>query len=143
MLSIGIIAGQWLNHRLIESLGPVVTAYRAALMVFVVAMCILVAVVTGAISLVLFSTLMLVFNFFYLVVFSNFLSLCLDPHGAQAGTASAMYGFSSYVGGALLSIIIGMVADGDLLKWSVCFAALALTIAMGARHWAVNVSQQE
>ena len=138
VLSIGIIAGQWLNHRLIESLGPVVTAYRASLMVLVVAMCILVAVVSGAISLVIFSTLMLVFNFFYLVVFSNFLSLCLDPHGAQAGTASAMYGFSSYVGGAILSIIIGMVAAGDLLKWSICFTVLALIIAMGARHWATR-----
>ncbi len=138
VLSIGIIAGQLLNHRLIKSLGAVVTAYRAALMVFIVTLCLLAFIATGAISLILFSVLMLVFNFFYLVVFSNFLSLCMDPHGTRAGTASAMYGFSSFVGGAVLSMVIGFAADGDILRWAFCFMVLALTIAMGARHWAVN-----
>jgi len=141
VLSIGIIAGQWLNHRLIESLGAIATAYRASVMVFIVALGLLAFVVTGTINLVIFSALMLAFNFFYLVVFSNFLSLCLDPHGARAGTASAMYGFTSFAGGALLSIIIGSLADGNILRWSICFGALALVIMMGARHWAVNLPE--
>lgn len=139
--SIGIIAGQWLNHRLIESLGPEVTAYRASIALFVVAVSILFLSITGSINLLTFSVLMLVFNTFYLVVFANFLSLCMNPHGVRAGTASAMYGFSSYVGGAILSIIVGLIADGGIVKWSMCFSALALIIMIGARHWSTKLVQ--
>jgi len=139
--SIGIIAGQWLNHRLIANLGSEVTAFRASISLFIVATGIFFLSVIGAINLLLFSILMLVFNTFYLVVFANFLSLCMDPHAARAGTASAIYGFSSYIGGALLSVVVGLLADGGIVRWAMCFSVLALVIMLGARHWSTRVSQ--
>jgi DHA1 family bicyclomycin/chloramphenicol resistance-like MFS transporter len=135
LLSIGIIAGQWLNHRLIESLGAVTTAYRAAAVLFAVALCIFASIAAGMINIIVFSVLMLVFNFFYLVVVSNFLSLSMDPHASRAGSASAVFGFSSYVGGALLAMLVGFIAGADIAIWSVCFCVLALIIMLGARHW--------
>jgi DHA1 family bicyclomycin/chloramphenicol resistance-like MFS transporter len=135
LASIGIIAGQWVNHRLIATLGTEVTACRATVLLFMVAVTIFLAVAGKLMSIYLFSALMLIFNLAYLVVYANFLSLCLDPHAAQAGTASAMYGFTSYVVGAILSIGVGFIADGDFLRWSLCFSALALVVMVGAWRW--------
>jgi len=133
--SIGIVFGQVINHRLIASHGVVRTAYYAAMMIFLVTTVILISILTATINVIIFSVLMLLFNFFYLVVYANFLSLSLDPHAARAGMASAVFGFTSYIGGALMSIAVGAFADGSMVRWAWCFSTLALTIVVGTRLW--------
>jgi DHA1 family bicyclomycin/chloramphenicol resistance-like MFS transporter len=46
---------------------------------------------------------------------SNFNSLAMEPLGHVAGTASAVLGFMSTVGGALIGVAIGQAFDGTAL----------------------------
>ena len=130
--SIGIILGQYFNHYLISALGSVVATVVGGLVIAVTALVIWVCAVIGILNEVLFSILMFAFATSYLIVFSNIVSLTLDPHAQRAGTASAMFGFTSYIVGSLIAAAINFITNENVIRWSSCFLLLALVIAVGA-----------
>ncbi|WP_455271519.1 multidrug effflux MFS transporter [Rhizobium herbae] len=82
-------------------------------------------------SYVLFSILLM----FFAVIATNFTAISLEPMGHLAGTATAITGFVSTTGGALLGGLVGQMFNGTVQPLFAGFAAFgALTIV--ATFWA-------
>jgi DHA1 family bicyclomycin/chloramphenicol resistance-like MFS transporter len=82
-------------------------------------------------SYVLFSVLLM----FFAVIATNFTAISLEPMGHLAGTATAITGFVSTTGGALLGGLVGQMFNGTVQPLFAGFAVFgALTIA--ATFWA-------
>ena len=133
--SVGIVFGQIANLFLIRKLGVVSTAKIGAAIVCATCLCILIAVFNGVLTDRLMTVLMMAFHTSYLILYSNFVSLTLDPHARRAGAAAAAFGFGSYMGGSVLAALITWVANEQLSRWSVCFFVLSAVIAVGVWFW--------
>jgi DHA1 family bicyclomycin/chloramphenicol resistance-like MFS transporter len=81
---------------------------------------------TGFLPLWLFFTLLAIIMFSFGWASSNMNSLSMEPLGAVAGTASAVFGFIQTVGGALIGGYIGLLFNGTTIP------AAAGYFAMGA-----------
>jgi DHA1 family bicyclomycin/chloramphenicol resistance-like MFS transporter len=57
---------------------------------------------------------------------SNFNSLAMEPLGHVAGTASAVLGFMSTVGGSIIGVIIGQAFDGTALPMVAGFFSVSI-----------------
>lgn len=133
--SIGIVLGQFVNHYLISVLGSVVATVFGGLVIAVTSLIIWLCAITGTLNEMNFTVLMFAFGSSYLIVFSNVVSLILDPHAQRAGTASAMFGFTSYGVGSLMAGAITFVTDSNVSRWSFCFLLIALVIAGGTIYY--------
>jgi len=133
--SVGIIAGQILNHKLIRSYGAVRAAQTGALIVVGTSFLILVAVFTSLLTDVMMTLLMLAFHTSFLIIYANIASLVLGPHRERAGTAAAIFGFTGYVLGSLLAGLITFIAGEALSRWSICFFLIALFIFLSTFFW--------
>ena len=133
--AIGIIVGQIIYHRLIALIGVLPSALLASTVIAVTAAVILVASLTHSLSLAGLSALMFVFNMAYLIVYSNFVSLALDPHGERAGLAAALFGLISYIGGAAFAATIAWLSGGHLIGWSIGFVTLGILMFCSALYW--------
>ncbi|WP_390920290.1 multidrug effflux MFS transporter [Neorhizobium turbinariae] len=75
---------------------------------------------------------LLFLTFFALAMFqfgwigSNFNSLAMEPLGHVAGTASAVLGFMSTVGGSIIGVIIGQAFDGTALPMVAGFFTVSI-----------------
>ncbi len=133
--SMGIIAGQVVNYRLIR-LSGVLTAMRfGATIVAGTSFLIMVAFFTGLLTDIKMTLLMLAFHTSYLIIYANVVSLALDPHRQRAATAAAVFGFTSYVAGSALAALITFIAGETLSRWSVCFFLTALLIFLASFYW--------
>lgn len=133
--SIGIILGQYVNHYLISAWGSLFATALGGLVIAVTSLIIWLCSVTGTLNEIVFTALMFAFSTSYLIVFSNIVSLTLDPHAQRAGTASAMFGFTSYVFGSLMTAAITFITDENVNRWSFCFLIIASLIAIGAVYY--------
>jgi len=125
----GIVAGQYINARLISRLG-VMAATRSSALVLA-SMAILIALLShlGIITLFLFAVLMLIYNASFLVVMSNAVSLVIDPHREIAGVASSTIGFVSQLVSSLLVFATLPVFHGRLLPWSLGMVVVTVIVA--------------
>ncbi len=130
-ISVGIVLGQIINHRFLGILTPVTVAFYAAIVVACTAGVIWFAAVTNLLTVYLFTALMFMFNSSYLLIFSNLVSLTLEPHGQRAGMASSMFGFFSYIGGSLLAALLAFVTHEQTNRWAFCFMAISLLLLAG------------
>jgi DHA1 family bicyclomycin/chloramphenicol resistance-like MFS transporter len=70
---------------------------------------------------------------------SNSVALALEPHGADAGTASALIGVIQFLVGALAAPLAGVAGESavpmalGMLGFSIA-AVLALRVLVGASH---------
>ena len=130
-ISVGIVLGQIINHRLLGILTPARVALYAALVVACTAAIIWLAAITNVLNIYIFTTLMFMFNSSYLLIFSNLVSLTLEPHGQRAGMASSIFGFFSYIGGSILAAILAFMTDEQTSRWAFCFMAISLLLLAG------------
>ena len=133
--SIGIVFGQIANLVLIRKLGAVHAAKIGATVVCATCLCILIAVAKDVLTDRLMTVMMMAFHTSYLILYSNFVSLTLDPHARRAGAAAAAFGFCSYMGGSVLAALVTWIANEELGRWSVCFFVLSAAIAAGVWCW--------
>ncbi|HXV32252.1 MAG TPA: multidrug effflux MFS transporter [Sinorhizobium sp.] len=84
-----------------------------------------------AVSYVLFSVLLM----FFAVIATNFTAISLEPMGHLAGTATAITGFVSTTGGALLGGAVGQLFNGTLQPLFGGFALFGLLTIL-ATLWA-------
>lgn len=129
--SVGIVFGQLINHRLLAVITPDRAALYASVVVAGTAMVIWVAAISDALNMYLFTGLMFMFNTSYLLIFSNLVSLTLEPHGQRAGMASSMFGFFSYIGGSLITTILAFVTNEQTSRWAFCFMVFSLILLIG------------
>ena len=86
-----------------------------------------------AISYLLFSLLLM----FFAVIATNFTAISLEPMGHLAGTATAVTGFVSTTGGALIGGAVGQLFDGTLQPLFGGYALFGLLTIL-ATLWAEN-----
>ncbi|MHA6690224.1 multidrug effflux MFS transporter [Devosia sp. A449] len=84
---------------------------------------------TGFLPLWLFFVLLLIIMFSFGWAASNMNSLSMEPLGAVAGTASAVFGFIQTVGGALIGSYTGQMFNGTTLPTAVGYFAMG-TLAL-------------
>ncbi len=85
------------------------------------------------VAYIAFSVLLMLFA----VITTNFTAISLEPMGHIAGTATAITGFVSTTGGALLGGAIGQMFDGTIFPLVAGFAAFGVLTIL-ATLWAEN-----
>ena len=125
----GIIAGQYINARLISRLGVMAATRSSALVLAATAITIALLSHLGVISLLMFAALMLIYNAAFLVVMSNAVSLVIDPHREIAGVASSTIGFVSQLASSLLVFATLPLFHGRLLPWSLGMVVVTVIVA--------------
>jgi DHA1 family bicyclomycin/chloramphenicol resistance-like MFS transporter len=123
---VGIILGQFANHRMIGQVGPVRTAIAANAMLIFASALIAGFAYAGWLSAYLLAFFVFLFATGYLIVMSNAISLTLDPHGATAGFTSSFHGFFSMGVAASLASLIAIIAAGDAFLWGAALSLLSL-----------------
>ena len=139
--SAGIIVGQILNHKLIRHFGAIGAARFATVVVALTSLSIMLAVLSNTLTDRSMTVLMLVFHTSFLIIFSNVISLTLDPHRERAGSAAAVFGFTGYVAGSAIAALVTLIADEKLSRWSVCFFLITVVIAVGVWCWRSPASE--
>ncbi|MBU1335615.1 MAG: multidrug effflux MFS transporter [Devosia sp.] len=81
---------------------------------------------SGFLPLWLFFSLLAIIMFSFGWAASNMNSLSMEPLGAVAGTASAVFGFIQTVGGALIGGYIGQLFDGTTIPTAVGYFSMGI-----------------
>jgi DHA1 family bicyclomycin/chloramphenicol resistance-like MFS transporter len=126
----GIVAGQYLNARLISRLGVMAATRSSALVLASTAILIAILSVLGWISLGIFAGLMLIYNASFLMVMSNAVSLVIDPHREIAGVASSTVGFVSQFVSSILVFATLPLFQGALVPWSLGMVVVTVIVAL-------------
>lgn len=126
----GIIAGQYVNARLISRFGVMPATRSAALLLCSTAIAIALLGYLSLITLFLFAGLMLIYNASFLVVMSNAVSLVIDPHREIAGVASSTVGFVSQLVSSVLVFLTLPLFQGALVPWSLGMVVVTVTVAI-------------
>jgi DHA1 family bicyclomycin/chloramphenicol resistance-like MFS transporter len=126
----GIVAGQYLNARLISRLGVMAATRASALVLASTAILIALLSLLGWISLGMFAGLMLIYNASFLMVMSNAVSLVIDPHREIAGVASSTVGFVSQFVSSILVFATLPLFQGALLPWSLGMVVVTVIVAL-------------
>ncbi len=122
----GIVIGQWANRRMIRRFGIVAAAAMGNAVLIAAMLGILAVWAAGLMNPFVLSGLLVLFATSYLIVYSNAGALVLDPHGAIAGHATAIFGFSSQLGGALIVSAMVVFVGGDIGAWAGSILAICL-----------------
>ncbi len=126
----GIVAGQYLNARLISRLGVMAATRVSALVLASTAVLIALLSLLGWISLGTFAGLMLIYNASFLMVMSNAVSLVIDPHREIAGVASSTVGFVSQFVSSILVFATLPLFQGALVPWSLGMVVVTGIVAV-------------
>ena len=126
----GIVAGQYLNARLISRLGVMAATRTSALVLASTAVLIALLSLLGWISLGTFAGLMLIYNASFLMVMSNAVSLVIDPHREIAGVASSTVGFVSQFVSSILVFATLPLFQGALVPWSLGMVVVTGIVAV-------------
>jgi len=100
-------------------------------------MCAAVLLWDGKPPLWLFVALLSTIQFLMCLTMPNFNAIAMEPLGAVAGTASAVMGVLTTLGGALIGILVGANFDGTLrplgITYFVCAVLALLCVLWGVR----------
>jgi DHA1 family bicyclomycin/chloramphenicol resistance-like MFS transporter len=91
-------------------------------------MTILVLSLFGPVHFWAFYALLLVMQFVFAWASSNMNSLSMEPLGAVAGTAAAVFGFMQTVGGALIGTFIGQQFNGTLTTNAAAWVTMGVLV---------------
>jgi len=141
--SAGIIFGQIVNHSLIQRIGAIGATRVGSLVVTVTTLIILTTIFFELLTVSSLTVLLLGFHTSFLIIYSNVLSLALDPHRQRAGAASAVFGFTGYLIGSSIAALVTLLAGEDLTRWALCFFALAAVIAICVWCWRPSSGERQ
>lgn len=123
----------WLNSRVVERLGTRRVSHGALLMFIVIAVTHLMIAASGNESVAVFAIGMAAALACFALAGSNFGAMAMEPVGHIAGTAAAVQGGISSVGGALLGLATSQRFDGTvvpMLEGLVGLGTAALAIVL-------------
>ena len=127
VIGLGIIIGQIINRKSIPRIGALTCSIYALSFLTITPMIILTTSYAEILNVYGFIILMLIFSAAFSAVFSNAISLSIDPHGDIAGFASSLIGFGTAAIGTLIASLLSYWCDGDLNKWA--FATLCVSVS--------------
>ena len=124
----------FVNSRIVERIGMRRVSHGALLAFILFAIVHAAIALEGAETIVTFTVLQSAMMFCFGLVGSNFNAMAMEPMGHVAGTGSAVQGFVTTTGGALIGAFIGQNFNGTVvpltLGFSLCgLAALAVVLA--------------
>lgn len=114
---IGIIIGQFANHRLIGLFGVVRTTIIAAMVMITSTLIVALSAFFGFLSAWSISFSLILFAVGYLSVVANSISLVLQPHGTIIGFAVALQGLTSMLFGGLVSSVVALFVQDNIYLW--------------------------
>lgn len=128
--AIGIVVGQLNSNRLIARIGVLPTVRGAIAVLGVTSFLMWATAQTGFTSAAIFTVLLFVFNMTFLVVFTNSVSLVLDPHRDIAGVASALLGCITQLVGNVCALLLMPWIDGVMTTWSLVQLVLISSVVI-------------
>jgi DHA1 family bicyclomycin/chloramphenicol resistance-like MFS transporter len=133
----GIAVAQFGNGFMVRGFGMRRMSHAAMILFTVLAIVGYATALGGMPNFVFIYLLITVMLMAFAIVTTNFMAISLEPMGHLAGTATAITGFVSTTGGALLGSLVGRMFDGTVLPLFGGFAIFgALTIVFTL--WAEN-----
>jgi len=123
-IAIGMALSSFLNSRIVEKLGTRIVSHGALLGFVAISTCHVVIAATGHDSMFLFAFLQFATMFCFGLIAGNFSAMAMEPLGHIAGTAAAVQGFVTTVGGALLGFFIGQHFNGTVVPLILGFSGL-------------------
>jgi DHA1 family bicyclomycin/chloramphenicol resistance-like MFS transporter len=125
----GVMAlASFLNSRIVRQYGMRRIAHFAILIYIAGGALMLVLSATGEVPFWAFYAILLGMQFVFSWVASNMNSLSMEPLGAVAGTAAAVFGFMQTVGGAVVGTLIGQQFNGSLTPNAMAFTVMGLLV---------------
>ena len=115
-----------LNSRIVERLGTRRVSHSALLGFIAFAVAHAGVALSGHETLLSFVVLQVGMMFCFGLVGSNFGAMAMEPLGHIAGTGSAVQGFVSTIGGALIGFVVGQQFDGTTGPLTLGFAACGI-----------------
>ena len=119
------IGAAFVNARLVPRLGMRRLSHTALLIQLALALAISAVALAGQPSLLALLAFLAPSMFVIGLCFPNFNALAMEPHGAIAGTASSIVGFTSTAIGSAIGWAIGAAFDGTVLPMTLGYAACA------------------
>jgi DHA1 family bicyclomycin/chloramphenicol resistance-like MFS transporter len=145
----GLMAfANFLNSAIVKRLGMRRLSHFSILVYIAIAAVILVLSLMGTLNFWVFYGLLLGLQFVFAWASSNMNSLSMEPLGAVAGTAAAVFGFLQTVGGAIIGTFIGQQFNGTTIPnataWVVMgsLVLVCVLIAEKGRLFGVGVEYQ-
>ncbi len=121
----GVMAvSSFLNSRIVRRFGMRRLSHGAILVYIGGGLTLLLISLMGPVPFWVFYAILLVMQFVFSWVASNMNSLSMEPLGAVAGTAAAVFGFAQTVGGAVLGTLIGQQFNGTLTPNAAAFVLM-------------------
>lgn len=117
-------AANFLNSRVVKTIGMRRLSHGSILVYIGVALVILVLSLLGPVPFWLYYVLLMVLQFAFAWASSNMNSLSMEPLGAVAGTAAAVFGFMQTVGGAVIGTFIGQQFNGTLTPNALAYVVM-------------------
>ena len=127
----------FLNSRIVERLGTRRVSHTALLGFIAFAALHALVALSGHETLLTFAVLQSAMMFCFGLVGSNFGAMAMEPLGHIAGTGSAVQGFVTTTGGALIGFGIGQLFDGTTVPLTLGFTACglsALAVVLWTEH---------
>ena len=126
MNGLGLIAASQVSSRLVERLGPTRLLRRALVCVVTAALCLLVAVSVGGLTVWAVLVPMFVIVSSLAFVIPNATALALADHATVAGTASALLGVIQFMFGAISAPLVGLAGPDTAVPMGVVMATMAI-----------------
>jgi DHA1 family bicyclomycin/chloramphenicol resistance-like MFS transporter len=125
----GIMAvASYLNSRIVRRFGMRRISHLSTLIYIGCGALMLALAMADALPFWVFFAILLVMQFVFSWIASNFNSLSMEPLGAVAGTAAAVFGFMQTVGGAVLGTFIGQMFNGTLVPNALAWLVMGILV---------------
>ena len=125
----GLMAfANFLNSYIVKRVGMRRLSHLSILVYIACGALILTFSLIGPVPFWLFYVLLMVLQFFFAWASSNMNSLSMEPLGAVAGTAAAVFGFMQTVGGAIIGTFIGQQFNGSLTPNAIAWVSMGLLV---------------
>lgn len=119
-VALAMSAGTLLNSRLVIKLGMRRISHTMTLWFIAAALINAGLIITGASTFWLFLALLALTLGAFGMIAGNFNALAMEPAGRMAGSASALYGGVTAIGGAVFGALVARSFDGTVLPFLVC-----------------------
>jgi DHA1 family bicyclomycin/chloramphenicol resistance-like MFS transporter len=124
-----IMAGaQFVNSRAVKRFGMRRLSHGAMFVYIGFAAIMLALSLTGELPFWAFFAILCVIQTAFAIASANMNSLAMEPLGAVAGTAAAVFGFMQTVGGAILGTLIGQQFNGTLTPNATAYLVMGLLV---------------
>lgn len=118
----------FLNSLVVRRFGMRRISHLATLIYVACGATILALALMGPVNFWVYYLLLIALQFVFAWATSNMNSLSMEPLGAVAGTAAAVFGFMQTVGGAVIGTFIGQQFNGTLIPNSLAYVVMGVLV---------------